>query len=112
MRSSLTSTSIRVALAVLAGLADVGIQQLSASRIETTQIVLFLVLSVLAGVVIGRWWATLIAVTCVLLAASIPQAGEDAGGAFEVVIGAELGITQALLVGLGVAATKLIRSRR
>ena len=89
-----------------------GIQQLSASRIETAQIVLFLVLSVLAGVVIGRWWATLIAVTCVLLAASVPQSGEDAGGAFAVVIGAELGMTQALLIGLGVAAAKLVRCRR
>ncbi len=97
-------------LAVLAGLGDLGIQQLSHSRIESSQVVLFLILSVLAGVIIGRWWATLIAVTCVLLAASISPGGEDAGGAVEALFGAELGIAQALLIGLGVAAAKTFRS--
>lgn len=110
MRSCLTTTRIRVVLAVLAGLGDLGIQQLSHSRIESSQVVLFLILSVLAGVIIGRWWATLIAVTCVLLAASISPGGEDAGGAVEALFGAELGIAQALLIGLGVAAAKTFRS--
>jgi choline-glycine betaine transporter len=102
----LKATAIRVALAVLAGLADLGIQQLSASRIES--IVLFLVLSVLAGVVIARWSATLIAATCLLLAASAPPGGEDAGGAVEVLVGVELGIAQALLITVGIAAAKLV----
>jgi hypothetical protein len=97
-------------LAVLAGLGDLGIQQLSPSRIEPRQIVLFLILSVLAGVIIARWWATLIAVTCVLLAASISPVGEDAGGAVEALLGAELAIAQALLIGVGIAAAKMFRS--
>ncbi|MDQ6776034.1 MAG: hypothetical protein M3071_07405 [Actinomycetota bacterium] len=105
----MTVISIRVVLAVLAGLGDVGIQQLSTSRIESTQIVLFVILSVLAGVIIARWSATLIATTCMLVAASAPRRAEDAGGALEVLVGAELGIAQALLIGLGVAAAKLFR---
>ncbi len=103
---------MRVVLAVLAGLGDLGIQQLSTSRIEPAQIVLFLSLSVLAGVVIARWWATLIAVTCLFVAASVPSGGEDAGGTLEVFVGAELAMVQALLIGLGVAAAKLFRAWR
>jgi hypothetical protein len=103
---------MRVVLAALAGVADVGIQQLSTPRIEPAQMVLFLSLSVLAGVVIAGWWATLIAVTCLFVAASVPSGGEDAGGALEVFVGAELAMVQALLIGLGVAAAKLFRAWR
>jgi hypothetical protein len=103
---------MRVALAVLAGVADLAIQQLSKPRTESGQIVLFLSLSVLAGVVIARWWSTLIAVTCLFVAASVPSGAEDAGGTLEVFVGAELGIVQALLIGLGVAAAKLFRAWR
>jgi hypothetical protein len=103
---------MRVVLALLAGVGDLGVQQLSTPRIGPGQIVLFLSLSVLAGMVIGRWWATLIAVTCLFAAASVPTGGEDAGGALEVFVGAELGMVQALLIGLGVAAATLFRACR
>jgi hypothetical protein len=103
---------MRVAIAVLAGVADLGIQQLSPSRIEPREIVLFLIVSVLAGLVIARWWATTVAVTCLLLTASGPAGGEDAGGAVQVLVGVEFGIAQALLIGLGVVVTKLVATGR
>jgi hypothetical protein len=114
MRSTLTTTSIRVALAVLTVAGDLGIQRLDSSpRIEPSAEVLFVILSVLAGVIIARWWAVIVAFAWLAIAATIPPGPEDAGGALIAIVGAEIGLAQALLIGVGVAAVKLLgRIRR
>jgi len=101
-------TLIRIAVAALAIGGDFVIQRLDLTpQDDSIAIVLFVTVSLLAGLVIARWWASLIALTCLVIGATIPT-GTEARGFLVLVVGVYPGVMQALLIAVGTAVTKLL----
>ncbi len=102
-------TLIRIAVAALAIGGDFVIQRLDLTpQDDSIAIVLFVTVSLLAGLVIARWWASLIALTCLVIGATIPTGTEDTRGLLVLVVGVYPGVMQALLIAVGTAVTKLL----
>lgn len=73
---------------------------------------LFVVLGVLGGLIIARWWAPSIAVTLLLVSLTVSPGHDDTQGSIVFLVGVLGGIAQAFLIAVGVATAKSIRPLR
>lgn len=65
-----------------------------------------------AGLAIARWWAIGIATSMLLVSLTVSPSGEDTKGFIVFVVGILGGISQALLIGIGISVAKGVATLR
>lgn len=96
----------RIGIATLVVAANFAIQRIGDD--DNLALTLYVVISLFAGLIIGRWWALCIALGWIAVSLTVSPGPEDSRFGAIVLIGVIPGAGQAALLGIGVLLAKVV----